>query len=198
MTELRENFIINKTWDGRPVSHDGLSFTVKGLSANLGLEIQVNGPYFGAPAAPKAPIGSVGELWNYEVFEIFFLNDHNQYLEVEVAPSGHYLVLMLDGVRKPFLEGVNIVVKTEIDEEKHKWSGTIEIPLAYFPSNVKKFNAYAIHLEDPNRHYESLFPVPEGKYETPDFHKLSYFQPASFAHLLEGAKEVNHLYWKTC
>ena len=42
--------------------------------------------------------GAFMGLWDYEVVEAFFLcNETQQYLEVEVGPHGHHLVLLLDG-----------------------------------------------------------------------------------------------------
>ena len=44
-----------------------------------------------------------------------------------------------------------------ISADKETWEGHAEIPVDYFPPNVDKFNAYAIHGEDPNRQYEQLY-----------------------------------------
>lgn len=35
-----------------------------------------------------------------------------------------------------------------------EWSCTAEIPLAYFPGNITKFNAYALHGLGTDRHFE--------------------------------------------
>jgi len=48
------------------------------------------------------------------------------------------------------------------------WKGTAVIPWEYLPPNVEKFNAYAIHGSGKDRVYESLFPVPHGKFNEPD------------------------------
>ncbi len=48
------------------------------------------------------------------------------------------------------------------------WEGKAVIPEAYFPYKVTKWNAYAIHGEDEDRVYESLYPVPFDKFEVPD------------------------------
>ena len=39
-------------------------------------------------------------LWDYEVVEVFFLGRSDRYLEVEMSPHGHFLVLKLHGARK--------------------------------------------------------------------------------------------------
>ena len=42
--------------------------------------------------------GAFMGLWEYEVVEAFFLcSETKQYLEVELGPHGHHLVLLLDG-----------------------------------------------------------------------------------------------------
>lgn len=51
---------------------------------------------------------------------------------------------------------------------KDTWTGSAEIPLDYLPPKTSLFNAYAIHVSDPNRHYEALYPVPQDKYPNPD------------------------------
>jgi len=48
------------------------------------------------------------------------------------------------------------------------WTGRAIIPWEYFPPQVNKFNAFAIHGSGTGRAYWSLFPVPTDKYETPD------------------------------
>ena len=42
-----------------------------------------------------------------------------------------------------------IVYTAEIDEKDKKWKGKARVPSSYFPPNVSKFNAFAIHgVED--------------------------------------------------
>lgn len=47
------------------------------------------------------------------------------------------------------------------------WKGTAVIPLEYFPPDVTKINAYAIHGSGDERQYEALYPASEEFY-TPD------------------------------
>ncbi|CAC5383333.1 unnamed protein product [Mytilus coruscus] len=49
-----------------------------------------------------------------------------------------------------------------------RWTGEATIPSSYFPPKVTKFNAYAIPGSGTNRTYESLYPVPTGKYTDPE------------------------------
>lgn len=48
------------------------------------------------------------------------------------------------------------------------WTGYARIPEDYFPPDVDKFNAYAIHGTNENRMYESLYPAECGKHLEPD------------------------------
>jgi hypothetical protein len=41
--------------------------------------------------------------------------------------------------------------EASIDAEKKVWFGKARIPASYFPPNVTKFNAYAIHGVDSHR-----------------------------------------------
>ena len=48
------------------------------------------------------------------------------------------------------------------------WQGQAIIPAVYFPKEVIKMNAYAIHGSGDKRTYEALYSTPEGKYKEPD------------------------------
>ena len=56
------------------------------------------------------------------------------------------------------------------------WNCKLEIPLAYLPAKVTKFNAYAIHGVGEDRQYEAFSPVTDGGLKSPNFHKLEYFK----------------------
>ena len=62
--------------------------------------ITVKAAYFNDPAPPGGlPGQAYFGLWDYEVVEAFFLNEADQYLEVEFGPHGQHIVLLLDGRR---------------------------------------------------------------------------------------------------
>ena len=72
------------------------------------ITIKVDAPFYNDPAPPEKSVqDSSGDpqndkalmgLWDYEVVEAFFLSSKTQqYLEVEVGPHGHHLVLFLNG-----------------------------------------------------------------------------------------------------
>lgn len=55
----------------------------------------------------------------------------------------------------------------EIDDASKTWKGSAIIPLEYFPPEVTKFNAYAIHGSENGRQYEALYPASKD-FHTPD------------------------------
>ena len=73
-----------------------------------GIILRINAPFYNDPVPNKSgddinDSDSVDNrafmgLWDYEVVEAFFLcSKTQQYLEIEVGPHGHHLVLLLNG-----------------------------------------------------------------------------------------------------
>ena len=104
------NFTISKTWKGQyttDATHLSLS-----RGENQTVVVSIMSEYFDDPAPPSKAGGkkrvkrqsTTGgpflQLWNYETVELFFLNDADQYLEVQLGPHGHYQVILLVGRRK--------------------------------------------------------------------------------------------------
>lgn len=50
----------------------------------------------------------------------------------------------------------------------NNWRGEAYIPLAYFPPDVDKFNAFAMHGVGPDRQYEQLYAQKTPYMEKPD------------------------------
>ncbi|KAM4834168.1 UPF0462 protein C4orf33 homolog isoform 1-T3 [Thomomys bottae] len=179
------DFKIEHTWDSFPVQHEPVSV---GLCPDEGgVMMQISAPLFNDPPAPLGKPGiPFNELWNYEVVEAFFLNDvTEQYLEVELCPHGQHLVLLLSGRRNVWKQ--ELALSFEVSREETKWKGKAYLPWAYFPPNVTKFNAFAIHGSEGKRCYEALYPVPRHELQEgqePDFHRLEYFKPIRFNTLL--------------
>ena len=72
------------------------------------ITIAVDAPFYNDPRPTDTNLshksssgdskGSFMGLWDYEVVEAFFLSSETkQYLEVELGPHGHHLVLFLNG-----------------------------------------------------------------------------------------------------
>lgn len=186
------NFAIRTTWDGKCIQHEPMKISLH-PATDGGCIMKVEGPYFNSPAAPQGPAGAFDKLWDYEVAEAFFLNDKNQYLEVELGPHGHHLLLMLTGPRKAVKDKLPLTYSAKISGDR--WTGEAHIPKSYFPPSVTKFNAYAIHGDGENRIYESLYPAKD--VPAPDFHRLEFFQAITMSDVIFDYKpdEVSDV-WK--
>ncbi|XP_051893595.1 UPF0462 protein C4orf33 homolog isoform X2 [Pristis pectinata] len=152
-------FTITKTWDSSPVSHKGITLTLK--PDDEGILMEVNAPFFNDPLSPDGPRGKpYNQLWNYEVVEAFFLNSCKElYLEVELCPHGQHFVLLLAGRRKVWKKELDLEYDSTIHDQN--WEGKALLPWSYFPDGVNKFNAYAIHGSGDKRVYEALYPIPK-------------------------------------
>jgi len=173
-------FEVKNLWDGNPCPEaKPVKFQLSGASDSDLVNVKIEAPFYDDPPPTEsgnshAKKGAYYRLWDYEVVEIFFLSSKdNMYLEVEFGPHGHHLGLLLNGRQKCIKHSFPIDYKAEIDRENGKWNGHAKLPREYFPTNVDKFNAYAIHGDEPHRVYRSLFPVPG---QAADFHRLEYFQ----------------------
>lgn len=184
----RQSYSISNTWDGKPIDHGPAQLSFRG-TANV-VEISITAPYFGDPAPPG---GNPGEgyfkLWDYEVVEAFFLNDKEQYLELEFGPHGQHLSLLLNGNRNAIKHTLPMDYSANIIEDKKVWTGFARVPVEYFPPNVSLFNAYAIHGTGDDRVYEALY---ESSGPQPDFHRLEKFQPIDFQYILPDNKAAKH------
>lgn len=129
-----------------------------------------------------------------KVVEVFFLNEEDEYLEMELAPNGQYLNILLSGSRNDLLRylpllGNQVEVNNpceDLSEPGCVWTGRVTVPTSYLPKNITKFNAFAVHGEMEEgqlvTHYEALFPVNEqdSGLTEPNFHYLEAFQPIDF------------------
>ncbi len=159
---------VPKTWDGCPVAaSDVVDFSVQ--LDDKGLGVQVVAPFYGDPA-PLGPGGELDGLWGYEVVELFLLGAGGHYLEIELGPHGHYLILLLDGIRqvKERLQPTHCTTRIT----GCRWQATLGLNLDQLPLPFTHINAYAIHGQGTGRCYLAAFPVPG---ENPDFHQPRFF-----------------------
>merc|ERR1712228_401964 len=98
--------------------------------------MQVSGPFFDSPSPPAGPKGPFDQLWDYEVAEAFFLNDKDQYLEVEFGPHGQHIMLLLDGRRNAIKHTLPLEYTASIDRETMTWRGEARLPRSFFPPDV--------------------------------------------------------------
>lgn len=73
-------FTITKTWDSSPVTHQGITMSLK--PDDEGILMEVNAPFFNDPPSPAGPRGKpYNQLWNYEgtvntCFTKFYIEKH--------------------------------------------------------------------------------------------------------------------------
>jgi len=144
--------------------------------------IEVDAPYFGDPP-PAGPPGPTDRLWEHEVVELFIADAGEQYLEVELGPHGHHLVLVLSGVRQCSraqlpLDYQATIVQAPGTAEPGRFRGVAAVPWDYLPRAAARVNAYAIHGQGERRRYHAHSP-PRG--EVADFHQLGCFVPLELA-----------------
>lgn len=157
---------IDRTWDDLPAGcHAQVDVEVTADAVVL----RVDAPWHGDPAPPGPP-GPTPRLWEHEVVELFLLGADARYLEVELGPHGHHLVLWLDGTRRPVHQGAPLDYRAE--RRGDRWQGVARIPLAWVPPGCDRLNAYAIHGRGEGRRYLAWRPTLG---DQPDFHRLERF-----------------------
>jgi hypothetical protein len=159
---------IEQTWDGSPIGpRERVDVTLR-LESDA-VVIEIDAPFHGDPPPPSRP-GPTEGLWDYEVVEVFLLGREERYLEVEMGPLGHHLVLQLRGARRVERSGLPLDYRAEIRDRR--WRGVARVPVSWLPPDVDRANAYAIHGQGGNRRYLAWRPVPGVE---ADFHRLDCF-----------------------
>ena len=192
-TLLRQGvrLVVDKSWDGAIVA--GLEETqVRFRLSPQGLEVEVSAPFYNDPA-PSAPGGELDGLWEYEVVELFLLGGGGHYLEVELGPHCHYLILLLAGIRQVKTRLTPCHCKTRIIGSR--WQASLVVAKEQLPLPFSHANAYVIHGQGAGRRYLAAFPVP-GAPRVLLFplsgHPHGFQAAMSFFRLL--APEVHHLH----
>jgi hypothetical protein len=166
----RGRIAVARTWDGLALPADACSALELALDDG-GLEIRVDAPFHGDPPPPGPP-GPTDGLWEFEVVELFLLGADQRYLEVELGPHGHHLVLQLHGPRR--VEARGLPLGYTASRVGARWTGRAHVPAAWLPAGLAACNAYAIHGTGAGRRHCAAWPVPG---PAPDFHRLERFGP---------------------
>ena len=159
---------IGHRWDSTPLKE--IDFVHVDIQRNpAGLQVLFQAPFYNDPA-PQSSACSLWGLWEYEVFEIFFVGEDGQYLEAEFGPHGHHLVLWLDSPRNIVKKHLPISFSYSIQEKR--WFGAIQFNQEILPKKITHWNIFSIHGTDKRRQYNTMKPL---KTEQPDFHQPKQF-----------------------
>ncbi|XP_023341863.1 UPF0462 protein C4orf33 homolog isoform X4 [Eurytemora carolleeae] len=164
---------VGLSWDGEEKIENSAKIFLSASGDDLAVRLVA--PYYGDLAPPGGQPGEpYSNLWDYEVVELFFLNDAEEYLELEFGPHAQHLVLLL---------------KYTAEIQGHVWTGSAIIPGSYFPPICTKINGYAIHGTGNNRKYEAVFEVAGPQ---PDFHRIHKFGAFNLADILVSNSRSDH------
>lgn len=179
--------VIGSTWDGHPLPAEHRA-AVQLVPDGAGLSLRLVAPRAGDPP-PGAPPGPTPRLWEHEVVELFLVGDDGTYLEVELGPAGHHLVLRLRGVRDVIDQGLPLHVDVA-DLPGDLWAARAHLPAGWLPPRPWRANAYRIHGPAHDRRYHAATALPG---PTPDFH-----QPDRFAPLADPTDDPATPWWASC
>lgn len=160
---------IDESWDGSPAA-ERERVALELTHGHDGWSIDVFAPLHGDPA-PELPPGSCPRLWTYEAVECFLVGSDDRYLEIEMGPHGHYLLLELRGPRNIVRQGMRAEYSARL-EPGGRWRGRLVLPAGLVPDPVLRVNAFALHGQGAARRYLCFRALPG---ERPDFHQIARF-----------------------
>tara|TARA_B110000037_G_scaffold217573_1_gene278934 strand:- start:20 stop:535 length:516 start_codon:yes stop_codon:yes gene_type:complete len=156
-------------WDGTP-GEPGEGARIKVSRDGSLMRIEVEATLYSDPEPPTQP-GPCDGLWEYEVVELFIAGLGDEYLEIELGPHGHYLILGLKGERNIVERCLMVDYRTV--HAHGRWRGVGFMHLTLLPKGPHRVNAYSIHGSGDKRRYSAWRPVPG---DEPDFHQLDSFE----------------------
>jgi len=181
MDEARGVLRVGLTWDGRPVPKDEVA-VVRLVGAGDVLEVVVDAPFHRDPPAP-APPGPTPGLWDYEAVELFVAGTADEgrpsYLEIEMSPHGHHLVLLFRAIRQPSAQGLPLDFEARVSGDR--WRGVARVPSFWLPGPPLRGAAFALHGVGEGRQYLSSVALPGPR---PDFHRPGEFPPLELPTML--------------
>ncbi|MGE0324238.1 MAG: hypothetical protein AB7K71_14450 [Polyangiaceae bacterium] len=161
---------VTRAWDGAPLAlANHVEFT---LEHSGDLSLTVDAPLWTEPAL-DCPPGRVPELWRYSVAELFIWGGEDRYLELELAPNGHWWLLELSTWRSRCREDLDLDVSFQRGVDR--WQATAVIRAALLPPRPWRLSACAIWGEASDRSHAMSHPTLGAM---PDFHQPSAFSPS--------------------
>jgi hypothetical protein len=165
---------VDRLWSGQPLAPDQHA-ELRLAAAGEELLLTVDAPFHGDPPPPGPP-GPTPELWEHEVVELFVAGEgppgEVEYLEIELSPHGHHLVLRLAGVRQVVEAGLVLDYRAVV--ASGRWRGEARLPRAWLPPPPHRAAAFALHGTAGRRRHLSSLPLPGDR---PDFHQPHRFPP---------------------
>ncbi len=179
-------FEVASTWNGTPLSRGEVTYV--SVSAN---GIVVDAPFYddARPSGPGGPVG-IGRhdrLWEHEVVEVFLAEGDeptSRYVELELGPHGHWLVLGFEGYRRAMMlpDGVVVDYRASLHlGDVNRWRGELVLEPRWWQgvlAATRRANAFAIHdgtsAGITQRRFCAAFPAPN-EAERPDFHRVDWF-----------------------
>ena len=176
-----QRLTIRKQWDGTAaLEEEEVAIDLDWDERRL--RIDVAAPFWDDPL-PGDPVGSTERLWEFEVVELFVASavDPRQYIEIELGPAGHYLVLRFFDVRQraPF----SIPLDFTTTASNTGWAGVARLASAHLPARPWRANAFSLHGIGADRRYLAAFALPGAQ---PDFHQPERFPQLCCAKRAEG------------
>ena len=98
MVVLTQHFCIERTWSGELIPPKAC-VRIDLLIDTTGAHVKIDSPFYD-DVPPQEPPGSTWALWEYEVVELFLVDESGSYLELEFGPHGHFLALRLVAPRE--------------------------------------------------------------------------------------------------
>lgn len=164
-------FAVAHTWQGEALADDEVATVAVSAGG-----IEVDAPLFGVDPRPEGQ-GHHGRLWEYEVVEVFLGRGPGRdapYVEVEVGPWGHWLVLAFDGYRRPGVGSAPAVTGCAVEryerDGRRRWRARLELAgWSEAVAGAAVGNAYAIHTEPGGGRRHCAWRCPDDG-RRPDFH----------------------------
>lgn len=161
---------IGRLWDGSPSPDSRISAMVQIQQIETGIRVVTQNAPLPAPHLPDVPEGTrVSSLDGFDRLEIFFVDEEEQYLHIQLSQSGQSSIAGFDGVRNKVADFDDIDFSLRQGRRSDgQYVNEIIIPLELFPENLKATNVFLISGKqtlayyplstNEDTHQPSLFP----------------------------------------
>ena len=149
MVVLTQHFCIERTWSGELIPPKAC-VRIDLLIDTTGAHVKIDSPFYD-DVPPQEPPGSTWALWEYEVVELFLVDESGSYLELEFGPHGHFLALRLVAPREMASTHLKLDYRSQI--AGNRWFGEAFVAPEHLPNNLSRWNAFAISGTGSARQY---------------------------------------------